>query len=131
MMTIYLRNLRNYWNQCKQCSAVYTSQCLTLVLHLISTLAYRLLKGSGNEYHGHKIGWFPDSWIIFVIKTSCVVKMLKKDVRTVISRMLLFSLPKQSCEVKTLCFGDMSQFSNVNYCELRNVIQRKESVKIH
>ena len=54
--------------------------------------------------------------------------MLKEDVRTVISRMSLFSLPKQSCEVKTLCFGDMSQFSNVNYCELRNVIQRKESV---
>jgi len=100
-MTIYLRNLRNYWNQCKQCSAVYTSQCLTLVLHLISTLAYRLLKGSGNEYHGQKIRWFPDSWKIFVIETSCVVKMLKKNVRTVISRMLLFLVPKHSCEVKT------------------------------
>lgn len=77
LMTIK-RNLRNYWNQCKCCSVVYTSQCLTLVLHLISTLTNGLLKVIMLFWSlGMSIGWFPDSWIIYNQNKLCS-KMLQQ-----------------------------------------------------
>ena len=96
-----LQNLRNYWNQCKHCCVVYTSQCLTLVLHLISTLVNRSLKivivflpeGLGMSITDRVLAGSqtPGQFIIRTVKLCS--KMLFKVVINVILRMLLFSLP--------------------------------------
>ena len=84
------RNLRNYWNRCK-CCVVYASQCLTLVLHLISTLVNRLLKVIMLvQGLGMSIGWFPDSWIIYNQNKLCSKVLLQlQNVTLSIAKMQL------------------------------------------